>query len=67
MPRKVLLNLSRLDSVVGLVALAAFLASGLYIHLRYDHLRGLDDPTRLLFRSSHIYLFLSRRAASRRY
>ena len=49
----------RLHLVVGFVALAAFLASGQYMDLAYDHLRGLDDATRLLFRSTHIYLLFS--------
>ena len=49
----------RLHLAVGLIALAAFLASGFFMHLRYDHLRGLDEVTRLLFRSSHIYLLFA--------
>lgn len=49
----------RLHLVVGFVGLAAFLASGQYMDLAYDHLRGLDDATRLLFRSTHIYLLFS--------
>jgi hypothetical protein len=44
---------------VGLLGLAAFAASGQYMDLRYDHLRGLDDKTRLLFRSTHIYLLFA--------
>jgi hypothetical protein len=27
--------------------------------LSYDHLRGLDDTTRMLFRSTHIYLLFA--------
>jgi hypothetical protein len=49
----------RLHLVTGLVSVAAFLASGLYMHLRYDHLRGMDDVLRLLFRSTHIYLLFA--------
>jgi hypothetical protein len=49
----------RIHSLVGFIALAAFLASGLYMHFGYNHLRGLDDLTRLLFRSSHIYLLFA--------
>jgi hypothetical protein len=51
--------LKRLHLIVGFLALASFLASGLYMHFGYDHLRGLDDSTRLLFRSSHIYLLFA--------
>lgn len=46
----------RLHFVVGTVFLLAFVASGQFMDLRYDHLRGMDDATRLLFRSTHIYL-----------
>jgi hypothetical protein len=49
----------RLHLVVGLVALVAFLASGQYMALGHDHLRGLDDTTRMLFRSTHIYLLFA--------
>jgi hypothetical protein len=49
----------RLHLIVGLLALAAFLASGQYMDIVYDHLRGLDDVTRLLFRSTHIYLLFA--------
>jgi hypothetical protein len=53
------MTMRRLHLVVGLAALAAFLASGFYMLLGRDHLRGLDDTTRLLFRSSHIYLLFA--------
>jgi hypothetical protein len=49
----------RLHLLVGLVFLAGFLASGQYMDLGYNHLRGLDDGTRLLFRSTHIYLLFA--------
>jgi hypothetical protein len=44
---------------VGLVALAAFLATGLYMFFSYNHLHDLDASKRLLFRSSHIYLLFT--------
>lgn len=44
---------------VGVAALIVFLGTGAYMHFRYDHLRGLDDATRLLFRSTHIYLLFA--------
>lgn len=44
---------------VGLVALAAFLGTGQYMDRFHDHLRGMDDVRRLLFRSTHIYLLLA--------
>jgi hypothetical protein len=49
----------RLHLAVGLVGLLAFLASGQYMDRRYDHLQGLDDTTRMLFRSTHIYLLFA--------
>jgi hypothetical protein len=45
--------------IVGLIGLAAFLASGQYMDRAYDHLRGLDDTRRMLFRSTHIYLLFA--------
>ncbi len=44
---------------VGLLGVGAFLASGLYMDVRYDHLSGMDVETRLIFRSTHIYLLLT--------
>jgi hypothetical protein len=49
----------RLHLVTGLLGVAAFLASGLYMHFGHDHLRGMDDARRLLFRSTHIYLLFA--------
>jgi ABC-type Fe3+ transport system permease subunit len=49
----------RAHLLLGLVALAAFLGSGQYMDLAHNHLRGLDDATRLLFRSTHIYLLFA--------
>lgn len=45
-----------LHLVVGIVSLVGFLLTGQYMDLVHDHLRGMDDSKRLLFRSSHIYL-----------
>jgi len=49
----------RLHFFVGLAALAAFLSTGLYMFLSYDHLHDLDASKRLLSRSSHIYLLFT--------
>lgn len=48
-----------LHLAVGLVGVVAFLASGLYMHFAHDHLRGMEDARRLLFRSTHIYLLFT--------
>jgi hypothetical protein len=49
----------RLHLAVGLVGVVGFLASGQYMALGHDHLHGLDDTTRMLFRSTHIYLLFA--------
>jgi hypothetical protein len=46
----------RLHLVAGLVALAVFLASGVYMKM---HVYRLDTATRLLLRSTHIYLLFA--------
>ena len=42
--------------LVGLLFLAVFVASGQYMDLALEHLRGMADGPRLLYRSAHIYL-----------
>src|SRR5262245_57171144 len=49
----------RLHLLIGLVGVLAFLASGQYMDRVHDHLRGMEDAQRLLFRSTHIYLLLT--------
>ncbi|HQR09032.1 MAG TPA: hypothetical protein PLN21_19575 [Gemmatales bacterium] len=44
---------------MGIAALIAFLGTGLNMHFGYDHLHGMTDARRLLFRSTHIYLLLT--------
>ncbi len=53
------MTLQRLHLLVGLATVILFLLTGQYMGIRYDHLRGMDDATRLLFRSTHIYLLFS--------
>ncbi len=50
------MTVRQLHRALGIATLLLFLASGLYMDVRYDHLRGMTDATRLLFRSTHIYL-----------
>lgn len=45
-----------LHLVVGVVGVVGFLATGQYMDKVHDHLRGMDDARRLLFRSTHLYL-----------
>lgn len=53
------MSLRQLHRLAGAAALLLFLGTGLIMHYRYDHLRGMSDTTRLLFRSTHIYLLFT--------
>jgi hypothetical protein len=44
---------------VGLLFVAVFLLTGLYMGQVLDHLRGLEDGPRMVFRSVHVYLMLA--------
>jgi hypothetical protein len=44
---------------VGVVGVVGFLGTGQYMDLAHDHLRGMDDARRLLFRSTHLYLLFA--------
>jgi len=44
---------------VGILGIAAFLATGLYMDRWHGHLRGYDDTVRMLYRSTHIYLLMA--------
>lgn len=48
-----------LHITVGVGGLFAFLATGQYMDHVYDHLRGMDDTRRMLFRSTHLYLLFT--------
>lgn len=48
-----------LHLTVGIVGVVGFLLTGQYMEHAHDHLRGMDDARRLLFRSTHIYLLFS--------
>jgi hypothetical protein len=45
-----------LHLVVGIAGVVGFVLTGQYMDRVHDHLRGMDDTTRLLFRSTHLYL-----------
>jgi hypothetical protein len=53
------MSLRQLHRLAGAAAMLLFLGTGLIMHYRYDHLRGMSDTTRLLFRSTHIYLLFT--------
>lgn len=50
------MTLRQVHRLAGLATVIVFVGTGAYMHFRYDHLRGMTDATRLLFRSTHIYL-----------
>ncbi len=52
-------HLPRLHFWVGVAGVLAFLATGQYMHHALNHLDGMADGPRLLFRSAHIYLLLT--------
>lgn len=48
-----------LHLIVGVAGVVGFLGTGQYMDRVHDHLRGMDDAQRLLFRSTHIYLLFA--------
>lgn len=48
--------LRRLHLIVGTATVAAFLATGQYMHFGLGHLAEMEDAPRALYRSGHIYL-----------
>jgi hypothetical protein len=44
---------------VGVVGLAAFIATGQFMDRRLDHLVGMADGPRALYRSGHIYILFA--------
>jgi len=45
--------------VIGTLGFLTFVLTGQYMHWAHDHLHGMADGPRLLYRSSHIYLLWS--------
>jgi hypothetical protein len=45
-----------LHLAVGVAGVIGFLGTGQYMDKVHDHLQGMDDARRLLFRSTHLYL-----------
>jgi hypothetical protein len=39
----------------GLLGLVAFVLTGQYMHWQFDHLHGMADGPRMMFRTAHIY------------
>jgi hypothetical protein len=51
--------LRRLHLFLGILGILAFLATGQYMDRWHEHLRGYDDTTRMLYRSTHVYILLA--------
>lgn len=49
----------RLHMAVGIVALLGFILTGQYMDRVHDHLTGMPDGPRMLYRSAHIYLLFA--------
>ena len=45
--------------VFGLLVVVAFLLTGQYMDRFHEHLRGMPDGQRMLYRSRHIYILLA--------
>jgi uncharacterized protein YjeT (DUF2065 family) len=53
------MHLSRAHRIVGLTGLALFIATGIYMRLKFPALYQGRESIRFLFRANHIYLVLS--------
>ena len=45
--------------IFGLVVLVVFLLTGQYMDIYYNHLDGMPDGTRMLYRTRHIFILLA--------
>lgn len=51
--------LQKLHFFGGIVFLITFILSGQYMDAYYNHLQGMEDIQRMIFRAEHIYLLLT--------
>lgn len=51
--------MKRFHLVFGLVAVIVFLLTGHYMDRHLEHLRGMPDGPRMLYRTRHIYILLA--------
>ena len=56
---KIAKKLKLLNFAFGVVGMILFLIQGQYMDINYDHLKGMEDGPRMLFRSAHIYFLLA--------
>lgn len=48
-----------LHKIVGIILVVIFLLTGQYMEFRYGEWVGVDDATRMMYRSRHIYIVLA--------
>ncbi len=53
------LDVGNIHRILGVVMAFVFVGTGAYMHFAFDHLAGMEDTQRLLFRSVHIYILLA--------
>jgi len=51
--------MKRFHIILGLLLFVGFLLTGQYMDKFHEHLRGMSDGPRMLYRSRHIYILLS--------
>jgi hypothetical protein len=51
--------MKRFHLLFGLVAVIVFLLTGKYMDLYHNHLHGMPDGMRMLYRTRHIYILLA--------
>ena len=56
---KIAKKLKLLNFIFGFVGIILFLIQGQYMDINYNHLKGMEDGPRMLFRSAHIYFLLA--------
>src|SRR5256885_2535202 len=51
--------MKKLHLIFGTFALVVFLLTGQFMHRYYNHMVGVDDSVRLLYRTRHIFILLA--------
>jgi nitric oxide reductase large subunit len=49
-------NLKKGHLLVGVIGLIIFVLTGQYMHWHFNHLQGMADGPRLMYRTAHIYI-----------
>lgn len=51
--------MKRFHQVFGILVVVVFLLTGLYMHFYHNHLRGMPDGLRMLYRTRHIFILFT--------